>query len=186
MKTQFIHEFQGFNGFASKCHIRVLDDADKPLVILCSQMASNLGTSVTNVAEILAQDFQTYLGQNNLTLGSAIQGYVKESRFTKMLDDLLTKLKDTKNLTLFTLESIKLALQYREQHAERSRRIREMIWVEHYAPGLGIDPKGSYAIVTFEPGSWRPSWKYLPRPKLATITKYEEGDFLIPDSELMA
>lgn len=184
IKQEFVYPFSGFSGVPSRCHIRVLDDQDKPLVVLCSQMASKPGTSVTNAAEIIAQNVREFLERDNVTLTSAIQNYVKKSRFTKMLDDLVKQLKESKNITVFAIESIKLALEYRERHVERTGKLNGLIWVEHYAAGLGLLPQDSYAIVTFEQDSWTPSWEYVTLENIAQRTGYPFADFQVPFATL--
>lgn len=180
IKEEFIHTFGGFSGCQSRCHIRILDDQDNPLVILCSQLANKPGTSVTNSAELIALNVKNYLAHDNLTLTAAIHRYIKSSRLSKILDDLVSKLKETKNLTIFALESLKLALEYRERYIERTGKINGLIWVEHYVKGIGLVPKGSYSIVTFEPGTWTPSWKHLSLEKLSEITGYNALEFQVP------
>lgn len=176
----FTYNFGGFGGYPSRCHIRVLDEPDKPLVVICSQLAKRPGTSVTNAAEIIAQSVQDYLAQDNLPLATAIQRYIKTSRLTKILGDLVAQLKESKNLTVFTLESIKLALEYRETHAARSRKVTEMRWVEHYDASIGLSPKGEYLEVTFIPDTWEPKWQRTTPEALAASTGYPMAEFQIP------
>ena len=161
IKQEFIYSFSGFSGVQSRCHIRILDDQDKPLVVVCSQMATKPGTSVTNAAEIIAQDVREFLERDNATLMSAIQNYIK-------------------NLTVFALESVKLALEYRERHMERTGKLNGLVWVEHYAAGLGLAPRGSYAIVTFDQDSWTPNWDYVSLVTVAEKTGYPTADFEVP------
>lgn len=93
MKEQFEYRFYGFHGTPSRCHIRVLDDIDKPLVVICSQLANHPGTSVTNAAEFIAKDVINYLSQDCLALSLSIHRYIKNNKLSKILDDLITKLK---------------------------------------------------------------------------------------------
>jgi len=182
IKEEFIHNFSGFWNIPSRCHVRLLDDEDKPLIVICSQLAKDPGTSVTNAAELIAKQIQNYLSQNNLTLSAAIQRYVKSSRFTKMLDDLICRLRDSKNLTIFTLESVKLALEYRERQFQRTGKINNIIWIEHYSKAVGFFHEDRYAIVSFEHDSWTPRWEHLPGAELANRTGYSVSEFQIPDA----
>jgi len=186
IKQEYIYTFSGFSGVRSRCHIRILDDQDKPLVVVCSQMATKPGTSVTNAVEIISQNVREFLERDNITLMSAIQNYIKKSRFTKILDDLVKQLKESKNLTVFTLESVKLALEYRERHMERTGKLNDLIWVEYYAAGLGIARQGSYSIVTFDQDSWTPNWHYISLAEVAEITGYPISDFEVPIDYLQA
>lgn len=178
----FTYNFRGFGGYTSRCHIRVLDEPDKPLVIICSQLANNPGTSVTNAAEIIAQSVQDYLAQDNLPLAAAIQKYIKTSRLTKILGDLVTRLKESKNYTVFALESIKLALEYRESHADRSKKVLGMRWIEHYDTSVGLSPKCEYREVLFKPNTWEPEWKCTTLNSLSASTGYPITEFQIPQA----
>ena len=48
--------------------------------------------------------------------------------------------------------------------AEARRHIR---WVEHYPPGVGIDPSGSYALVAFD-AAFNPTWNYVTLQRAAS------------------
>lgn len=185
-QEEFIHNFRGYWNYPSRCHIRILDDKDKPLVIVCSQMANDPGTSVTNAAEIIAKQVQDYLSRDNLTLTAAINRYVKKSKLTKILDDLVFRLKESKNMTVFTLESIKLALEYREKQLDRTGKINNFIWVEHYSKAIGFFPEDRYAIVSFDPDSWSPSWRHLLVERLSIETGYDVEDFEIPGAIIIS
>jgi len=178
----FTYKFGGFGGYPSRCHIRVLDEPDKPLVVICSQLANDPGTSVTNAAEIIAQSVQEYLAQDNLPLANAIQQYIKTSKLTKIIGDLVARLKESKNLTIFALESIKLALEYRESQTARSRKVSEMVWIEHYDASIGLSPACEYLEVSFKSGTWEPKWKRTTPEALSMSTGYPITEFEIPDA----
>ncbi len=177
---EFIHEFAGFDGVPSRCHIRILNEIEKPIVIMCSQMYENPGTSVTNMAEYIALDIKSYLEKNNFTLASAIAGYVKKKKISEMLGDLIDGLKKSDKYTIFALESIKLALEYTEKYKDLRKRTNNFIWIEHYAAGVGLHPKGSYAVVRFNEDTWEPNWAYVSISALAKYTGYSEELFESP------
>lgn len=56
-------------------------------------------------------------------------------------------------------------------------------WVEYYPPQTGIDPDGSYAVVTFD-DEFHPSWNYVSRPSAAEICEVEESFFDISSDDL--
>ncbi|MTJ92892.1 MAG: hypothetical protein F8N36_08540 [Desulfovibrio sp.] len=178
----FIYGFGGFGGYPSRCLIRILDEADKPLVVICSQMANKPGTSVTNAAEIISKSIQEYLAQDSLPLCAAIQRYIKTSKLTTILDDLITRLKESKTHTIFTLESIKLALEYRESQIARLRKVKELIWVEHYNASLGLNLGYEYMEVSFVPGTWGPKWTGTTISALSESTGYPIAEFQIDPS----
>ncbi|MCC6507340.1 MAG: hypothetical protein IT475_18070 [Aquimonas sp.] len=186
VKQDFIYSFSGVSGAPSRCHIRILEDENRPLVVVCSQMSATAGTCVTIAVETITHDIRQFLERDNVTLMSAIQNYITKSRFTKILDDLVAQLKQSKNMTIFALESLKLALEYHERFNERSGKLNGLVWVEHYAEGLGLAPYGSYAIVSFDKDSWTPYWNYLSLENLAELTGYPTSDFEVPHSTLQS
>jgi len=181
IKEEFVYSFDGFGGYPSRCHIRILEEPDKPIVILCSQMVHEPGTSITNMAEFIAQDAQKYLSRDNITLASAIQKYIKHSTFEKKLGDLIKSLKESGKITIFALESIKLALQYSENYRKNQSRVDSLLWVEHYAPQIGLAENGSYCIVKFAKDTWSPSWDYVNVKALSEYTGYPEDEFNTPN-----
>lgn len=131
IKDEFVYSFIGFGGVQSRCHIRILDDQDKPIVVVCSQMATKSGTSVTNAAEIIAQNVvREFLERDNVT------------------------------------------------HLERTDK--SLVWVEHYAAGLGLGSRESYAIVTFHQDSGTPNWDHVSLATVASRTGYPPADFNVP------
>jgi hypothetical protein len=183
IRDEFIHRFTGFWSSPGRCHIRILDEPGKPLVVICSQLPDYTGTSVTNAAERIAQDIQSYLAHDNLTLGAAARKYVKEAKLTKMLGDLVSRLKESKTFTIFALESLKLALEFKENHQDRAEKIRKWVWVEHYAKELELFPRGMYSVVTFEEDSWTPNWNNQTLAALSESTGYDQEYFLIEFQE---
>jgi len=186
IKQDFVYSFSGFGNTPSRCHIRILEGAKHPLIVLCSQMAKDPGTSVTNAFELISEDLKSFLEKDNVTLVAAISQYVKASRFTRMLDDLVRKLKESKNLTIFALESIKLALEYREQQKEKTGAVNNLLWVEHYGPGIGLAAEGSFAVVTFEGDSWSPQWRYVSLEALVAEEALPASEFTVSLEALQA
>lgn len=181
---EFIHEFIGFSGTSSRCHIRILDDVGKPIVIMCSQVAVKPGTSITNMAEYIAIEVKKYLERDNISLVSAVAKYWREKRLSEVLDDLLGRLKASKSIFIFVLESIKLALEHKERYELQKKRINDFIWVEHYSKDLVLRPNGSYDVVSFDRLSWTPGWRRGSVATVANYTGYSEGCFKSPDESI--
>ena len=182
---EFIHEFSGFHGIPSRCHIRIIDEKNKPLVVMCSQVFEGAGTSVTNMAEDIAQDVKNYLERDNFTLASAIAKYIRRKRFSEMLGDLVNGLKRTNKYSIFALESIKLALEYTEKYKGQKDRLDGFVWVEHYAAGIfSIVPEDRYSIVTFDQQSWRPNWIHCNVEFVAMETGYPKSFFKSPKESI--
>lgn len=178
---EFIHDFTGFHGVPSKCHIRILNDKDKKLVIMCSQVYEKPGTSVTNMAEHIAIDIKKYLEQDNFTLATVIARYLREKKLYEMLDDLIAGLKSSKKYSIFALESIKLALEHTEKYRETKNRTNDFIWVEHYSAGrFSLLPEGDYSVVVFDRNTWQPQWHHMPIHKVVEYTGYGAKCFESP------
>lgn len=64
--------------------------------------------------------------------------------------------------------------------AEARRNIR---WVEHYPPGVGIDPSGSYALVAFD-AAFNPTWNYVTVQRAASECGVDQGFFKVPLNKL--
>ena len=176
---EFIYPYTGWAGVDSKCHIRILEDNDKPTVYICSQLPGNIGTSITNMAENIAKEhIETYLRKNNFKLSKFLERYYKDEHTkqikpSKILDDIIKLLKE-KNLTVLSLEIIKIALQAIEDNQP------EIIWVEHYPKGTGISQEDTYAIVNFDKkNNWLPDWTYRTLSELEEITRYPASCFII-------
>lgn len=89
-----IHRYVGFHGAESKCHIRILDyEESKPIVVVCTQIPENKGTSVTNVAENLAQEIKQQLKEKNPSVVKELTQYVKEAGCSKILGDAIKQVK---------------------------------------------------------------------------------------------
>lgn len=179
--NDFIHHFQGFWGTEGRCHIRMLDEENKPLVIICSQGFPVRGTSITNAVDDLYGNMQQYLMQSNLTLTSSISSYLENKRWSKILLDLIEAIRG-KSITEFTLESLKIALEKRENFKNREDKIRNLIWVEHYPKTIHDSPW--HMIVSFADDTWTPSWRPVTLEELACDTKYTIEQLDIPEQTL--
>lgn len=183
---EFIYEFNGFWNSPSRCHIRIIEKPDKPLVIMCSQMSQKPGTSVTNMSGEIAEEILNYLGKDNISLMLAIQKYMKNKTLSEKIGDLIEKLKSSNKMSIFALESMKLALEYHENYKEKQKMLNEFIWVEHYGANVGLSDSGSYAIVSFEKDSWKPNWYHLSKAELVEKTGFSEDDFNTPQDVYLA
>jgi hypothetical protein len=57
MKTRdYIHHYRGYWSDGGRCRIQIYHEDGPALVVICSQLADNHNTSVTNIAEYLAAE----------------------------------------------------------------------------------------------------------------------------------
>lgn len=178
---EFVHYFDGFWGTRSKCHIRIISEKDKPLVVICSQ-GNFVGTSITNKSEYLVSEILQYLERNNFSLSRAIQHYVEKNRLSTMLEDFINNLKE-KPKTIFLLESLKLALAKHEEYKAQKEKINSMLWVEHYSATASITGKALYQIVSFSE-SWKPTWRPVSLEFLVKETGYTLDELTVNDDFL--
>lgn len=180
-QLEITHNFKGFGGCKSRCHFRILDEQDKPLVVICSQTSKLVGTSITNMAEFLAIDVQKYLEQGNQPLQKQIKKYIKTSKAEKLLGDIVNYLKKNEKIHIFILESLRSFFEFRTKYIERKDKIKNMVWVELYpqnSVGSFFD-KDRYSIVRFDEESWEPSWVGTTVEKLVEQTGYSKDKFFI-------
>ena len=50
------YHYTGYHGSRAHCWLRVFKDPDRPAVVIATEAADNLGTSITHAAETLAAD----------------------------------------------------------------------------------------------------------------------------------
>lgn len=61
--------------------------------------------------------------------------------------------------------------------------VRRLVWVEHYPPGAGLNPAGSFALVAFD-STLHPVWNYVSKQEAATECGVE-AEFLELDEKLL-
>ena len=178
--TEFIHEYSELGEIPTTCHIRILNEEDKPLVIMCTQITENKGRSITNIAEFIAIDIKNHFEHKNLKLSTAIKRYLREKKLSEMLGDLIDGLRKKDGYSVLILESIKLALEYSERYRTKKEKYDRFVWVEHYPKGvLSIIRSDRYSIVTFD-DTWRPSWEHCDIESVSEYTGYPTDMFKSP------
>lgn len=178
---EFVYRFEGFHGTPSRCHIRILNEKGKPIVVMCSQFSDKPGTSVTNMAEEIAFSTRQYLESNNATLATLVTRYLREKTISEILADLICAIKQAKDYLVLMLEWIKCTFDYHHNYKNNKNRIENFIWVEHYAPGVGLYENGSYAVVSFDGDMWGPNWRYGSLAAIVKYTGYSEDFFKSPN-----
>lgn len=56
-------------------------------------------------------------------------------------------------------------------------------WIEHYPPGAGLAPNGSYALVSFD-SNLSPAWNYMDLARAATICEVDQKFLRVAPDEL--
>ncbi|MEH6472215.1 MAG: hypothetical protein V7752_13280 [Halopseudomonas sp.] len=178
MREDFYLSFPGFGGCDSKCHIRILADSGKPIVIICSQLKTSPGTSVMNAYEIIRSHVYEYLAKKHsekLKHDTALE-----------LDGLADTIENTKKvgvaiiayLVRFAARALTKKVPLLEQI---SREEPDMYWIEHWPEGTGLRREVDFLLVSEnEVGS--PDWTRVSANSLAKELGYANSDFDIPDA----
>ena len=184
--VDFIHEYSGVQGRKSSCHIRILNDEGKPITVICSQLPSNTGTSVTNVAENIAAEIFEQIYSSKKTLRNVIKDYFDKHQNHEVIDHLIKKLKESGEYSLFFLEILKQALKYSSESKLAAERIKNLVWVEHYPIGVGLHTTThEYSVVRFNEETWEPSWtKWVTETAISEFTSYSVKDVTLAGVKL--
>ncbi|MCK6407426.1 MAG: hypothetical protein L6Q60_15620 [Rhodocyclaceae bacterium] len=148
-------EFRGFTS-PGYCFLKASVRAGTP-VFLCAQLSNYHGTSVTNAVEnILDAAIQMLLA------AQAVTSLRKKSLWDLFSDRRFEQQKWSDLCHFFSAEAI---------------------WIEHYPPGTGLQPEGSFSIVKFDT-ALNPSWSYVRKEKILEHTGLDEQFFNVPYNEL--
>jgi hypothetical protein len=180
MREEFLLEFTGFHGCPSRCHIKIISDQTKPVVVMCSQVKSNPGTSIQNAYEIIRERVFNYLSEKS-------QAEMKE-RKALVLDELAQTIDSTKK---FHIAMIVYLLRYaskklRGQHPlldQLKVETPELYWIEHWPEGTGIGYEVNYLLVS-ENEAGSPMWQRISIDQIANKLGYEPSDFEVSGSDI--
>ncbi|WP_148282950.1 hypothetical protein [Pseudogulbenkiania sp. NH8B] len=179
MQEDFFYEFPGFCGIRSKCHIRIVAESGRPVVIVCSQTPDNHGTSVQNAYEIIRDQVYQYLSNKSVE---------KKRKFlADTLDEFATTIEKAKKLTVavvvFLLRQVSGALKNEKSILDLLRQEKpDVVWLEHWPAGTGLSPdKVDYLLVS-ENETGSPHWDRIDVSTLATKLGYSVDQISIPAS----
>lgn len=178
MQEDFFYEFPGFHGIWSKCHLRIVAESGKPVVIICSQPPDNPGTSVQNAYEIIRDQVYQYLANKK----------TEEKRMlaAETLDDFAATIEKTKKLTIavvvFLLKQVSGILKNKKSLLDLLKKESpSVVWLEHWPAGTGLSSEVDYLLVS-ENEAGSPQWKRIDVCALAKKLGYTETQIAIPES----
>lgn len=177
MREDFHLEFPGFSGFQSRCHVRVLAESKKPMVVICSQVKTKPGTSIMNAYEIIRGQVFDYLAKKQSEklrhdTAAELEGFAETIEKTRKLRVALVAY-------LFRLAA--RALTNRVPILDQiNKEEPELFWIEHWPKGTGLGEDVDYLLVS-ENEVGEPHWQRVNFAKLAERLGYSEADFEIPD-----
>lgn len=190
MQKDKVLEYLGFHNYESKCHLRFLYNENQKFVIICSEMLTNYGTSVTNYIEEIQKETLEFIQEEfkKPTLKEVLFNYFKNTDIDNIFDDILNRLDKRKYKYLpFILELMKDTITI-SKTSKSSREDLEfifnnLIWIEHYPIGRGIkDKEDTYAHVIFKDNY--PEWDYVSLESICKYTGYSKEQFQIPIDKL--
>jgi|GEM_PF-3315907 len=190
MHKDQVLEYSGFHNSASKCHLRFLYDENQKFVIICSEMLTNYGTSVTNYIEDIQKETFKFIQEEfkKPTLKEVLFHYFKNTDVDNIFDDILNRLDKRKYKYLpFILELMKdtitISKTYKSSRKNLEFIFNNLIWIEHYPIGRGIkDKEDTYAHVTFKDNN--PEWNYVSLESICKYTGYSKEQLQIPIDKL--
>jgi len=183
-KDEFIYEYKGFTGKSGYCFIRVLNQKEKPLVVICSQMKINKTTTITNAVEYISNDIFHGLKQKNLSLKNKIKNWLFVEPWSKKIGDTKELLKKDK-LVIQVMSILEMVAKISEQYKENKYRIENAIWIEHYSKELKYFDEDRYAIVTFHGERRVPDWYHWTIEEIAKICRYPIEEIEIKKEKIL-
>jgi hypothetical protein len=179
MQEEFFHEFPGFHRTRSKCHLRIIAEPGKPVVIVCSQPPDNPGTSVQNAYEIIRNQVYQYL--SNKTVEE------KKKFAAEKLDEFAATIEKTKKLTVavvvFLLKQFSGVLKNEKSLLDLlNKENPAVVWLEHWPAGTGLSPTEVDYLLVSENETGSPKWTRVDVAVLAKQLGYSSAQISIPAS----
>lgn len=179
MIRTYQYSYLGFTNQKCHCLIRILDEKDKPLVIVCAQKTLPNETSITNVAEYIYSDICQKLQET-----SPLKAKIAELTsvpLSKKLEYILNL--SQKGVLSALLYLAKESAQLKERRTAIEERIKNMLWIEYYPSLLGTSsPYIMHVIFT----TGEPQWHSTTLEKISEATKYSIDELTIHPTDTEA
>lgn len=176
MRKEFILGYDGFSGYESRCHIKILDDPNKPKVVLCSEVFSNSGTSITNAYETIRYHvLNELINQQNLD---------SKNNSSNLIDEFFIPLIETLSVTRAKLILIfyKISNFFRSDFSQKNL---DYYWIEHYPEGRGLRNRSdTYQLVQLT-DKGHPTWTPLTKEQVSDLTGYLQPCFELDQEKLV-
>jgi len=177
MREDFHLTFPGFGECESRCHIRILADPGKPIVVICSQLKTKPGTSIMNAYEIIRGYVYEYLAKKHsekLKYDTAQE-----------LEGLAETIEKAKKLRVaIVIYLLRLAARVLTGQAPKIDQIcweePDAYWIEHWPEGTGPLHEVDYLLVS-ENEVGNPKWHRVNAFRFAERIGYTQEDFAIPE-----
>ncbi len=177
----FVVSYPTVRGHA-QCHVRLLDDAPRPLAVVCSQFINHRGGSVTNYVGEIRQELQSGAFPQQRRLLPEVHERVREAVAKPTADTVIDALValvtlDTGYVVRTAFKTVSAVWDTVKVRQRRAQRISDVLWVEHYPAGslgsLFADDK--YALVTFDENGM-PDWEHVTLAQVVERSGFSEQE----------
>ena len=180
MREKFTHEFHGFHGTPSRCHIQIVYDEKKPLVVLMSQVLTEPGTSIINAYEIIREEISTYLEKKSRD--------ERKQRIVDVIDKFTNTLETTKKVHLSLLiNSLKYVSRSFKNNSWVSKKHSfdrsDIIWLQYWQNDAG--PQNLKYVLVSENDEGFPSFQHLSIDAFSKRIGYTPQDFAVKAYEIL-
>ena len=184
-RKDFIHSYDGFWRTKEKCIVRVLNERNKPMVVICAQPKCYPGTSITNAAEFVIQSIHAVLAKElSNPLKKIYQSYFQGKLPSELITDVMNILERNGNKILKScLACLRSVCLHIEDWIITKEKIRKIYWIQSYPHALGQDNHVNF-IISISPQISELSFTPISLENISTITGYHHCDLLIDNSSL--
>jgi hypothetical protein len=159
MKEDFFCNFKGFWNCNARCHIRLLHEDKRPLIVICSECPDNTGTSICNAFEMIYKE---------------ILAKIKKDKLAKELDEFNKIYGMRKNLVQaiisYIIQSFEKNLKNQSSIFNKIPNTKDLIWCEHWPKEPSWEEE--YWEVNHCTGQ-KPRWKKIDLKDLSQRTGYK-------------
>jgi hypothetical protein len=144
-QKDYFWEFEGWNKVPSRVHIRIVHEAGKPMMIVCSQPLYGAGTSVQNAYKILKKHLMPTFEMR--------LGYKESSSSKEEIASLIEEIKKCKKIVtgiaIWALGKLSKKLTRDIYHKYKLRPNLDVVWLEHWPPGTDpiMGPPNDYLLI---------------------------------------
>ncbi|MDE1233236.1 hypothetical protein [Vibrio aestuarianus] len=161
-----------FPGFHEEgvCNIRILQKKGEKPTVICSQLSSYYGTSITNAVERIAEE-----------LINKYWDYEKHQFDVE-------KRNNVSSIEVSMCQKILSTFKRKEKSKNNNwvEAMQEIVWVEHYQEGTGIGKSDTYVVVSFS-DLGEPNWsRSVSIEELSDYTLFNQESFQFDRSKLSA
>ena len=142
---EYFWDFEGWQRIRSRVHIRMIHEAGKPFVVVCSQPLKGAGTSVQNAHEIIRKHLWPIVV---MRLG-LIEGKGKFPELYKIKSKLESSRSLGTAIATWILDKLSAFFDKDIYHEYRLHPDVDVVWIEHWPPETDqlMGPIDDYLII---------------------------------------